>query len=85
MLSTRLEPGCAGCSARLEEGPLPILHYEETWASEEALRRRVGSDRFTQVLALMEGAAEPPDVQFELATETRGLDFIAEVRGEELS
>ena len=59
IVSTRLEPGCLGCSD---------------------IRRRVGSDRFTLVLSLLESVREPPHVQFDFVSTTRGLDYVAEVR-----
>jgi quinol monooxygenase YgiN len=78
MVSTRLEPGCIGCSVWTE--PDSTVHYIEEWSTEPDIRRRVGSDRFTSVLALMESVREPPQVQFDFVTVTRGLDYVEEVR-----
>ena len=52
MVSTRLDRGCLGCSVWSE--PDSSVHYVEEWSTEEAIRRRVGSDSFTSVLALLE-------------------------------
>ncbi len=76
----RLEPGCLGCLAWEENEDYTTLHYEEEWSTEADLRRRVRSDRFTSLLAIMEAASEPPRVQFDFVTITRGLDYVAEVR-----
>ena len=78
MVSTRLDPGCLGCSVWSE--PDSSVHYVEEWSSEEDIRRRVGSDSFTSVLALLESVREPPHVQFDFVSSTRGLDYVAEVR-----
>lgn len=79
--ATRLDAGCLGCHVRLEDdGETCLVHYEETWMSEPDMRRRVGSDRFTSVLAIMERAREVPDLRFDFVTTTRGLDYVAEVR-----
>ena len=78
MVSTRLDRGCLGCSVWTE--PDSSVHYVEEWSSEEDIRRRVGSDRFTSVLALLESAREPPQVKFDFVSNTRGLDYVAEVR-----
>ena len=78
MVSTRLDRGCLGCSVWTE--PDSSVHYVEEWSSEEDIRRRVGSDRFTSVLALLESVREPPHVQFDFVSNTRGLDYVAEVR-----
>lgn len=78
IMRTRLEPGCLGCSVWPE--PDSSVHYVEEWSSEEDIRRRVASDRFTSVLSLIESVREPPQVQFDFVSLTRGLDYVAEVR-----
>ena len=80
MTSTRLEPGCRGCSAWTE--PDSTVHYLEEWESESDMRRRVSSPRFTTLLAVLESARESPQVQFDFVTRTRGLDYVAEIRDE---
>ena len=80
MTATRLEPGCESCSAWAD--PDATLHYVEEWSTEADLRRRVRSPGFTSLLNLMESAEEPPRVQFDFVTMTRGLDYVAEVRRE---
>ena len=83
MTSTRLEEGCQECHAWID--PDFTVHYLERWATEEDMRRRVRSPSFTSLLVVMEHARDTPQVQFDFVTTTRGLDFVAEVRGEPLS
>ena len=78
MARTRLEPGCLECSTWADADA--SIHYLEEWASEADMRRRVCSDRFLWLLALLETASEPPTVHFDFVTTTRGLDYVAEVR-----
>lgn len=78
MVSTRLEPGCLGCSVWSE--PDSSVHYVEEWKTEPDIRRRVKSGPFTSVLSLVESVREPPHVQFDFVSTTRGLDYIEEVR-----
>lgn len=78
MVGIRIEPGCLGCSVWTE--PDSSVHYVEEWSSEADIRRRVGSERFTSVLALLESVGEPPHVQFDFVFATRGLDYVEEVR-----
>ena len=80
-LGTRLEPGCRGCSTWSER---ERVHYVEEWATEADMRRRVRSDPFTSLLTLME-SADAPRVQFDFVASSRGLDYVAEVRGDEVS
>lgn len=79
MTTTRLEPGCLDCTAWTERDL--TVHYGEGWATEMDARRRVRSAGFTSLLSVMECASEPPVVQFDFVTRTRGLDFVEEVRG----
>jgi quinol monooxygenase YgiN len=78
--STRVEPGCLGCRVWTEESEGATVRYVEEWASEDAIRLRVRSARFTQLLEVLEAAPSAPWLQFDFVTETRGLDFVAEVR-----
>jgi quinol monooxygenase YgiN len=77
-LGARLEPGCQGCSAWVD--PDSTVRYAEEWATEADMRRRVRSESFTSLLAVLE-SAEEPHVQFHFVTATRGLDYVAEIRG----
>jgi hypothetical protein len=76
---TRLELGCVGCEAW--SGEDSTVHYVEDWATEADIRRRVVSDRFTSLLAVVESAAQA-DVRFEFVTETRGIEYVLEARAE---
>jgi quinol monooxygenase YgiN len=76
--ATRLEPGCLGCNAWKEPGP--TVYYTEEWTTEAAMRERVRSQSFTLLLAILE-SVQQPRVQFDFVTSTRGLDYLAEVRG----
>ena len=78
MVGTHLEPGCLGCSAWME--PDSSVHYLEDWATEADMRRRVCSERFTSLLGVIESSQAPPQVQFDFITDSRGLDYVAEVR-----
>jgi quinol monooxygenase YgiN len=78
-VGARLETGCLGCSEWLERDA--VVRYVEEWSNETDMRRRVQSERFTSVLAVLESAVEA-HVQFDFVTESRGLEYIAEVRGD---
>jgi quinol monooxygenase YgiN len=77
MRGTGLEPGCMGCqvwtSAEEDEGGLSEVHYEERWASESAIEKRVRSDAFTKVLEVLEAAADVPRVEFDFVSRHLGL------------
>jgi quinol monooxygenase YgiN len=79
VIGTRLERGCINCSAWME--PDSTVHYVEEWVTEQDMRKRVQSTGFTSVLAVVESAREA-DVHFDFVSETRGLDYVAEVRSQ---
>ena len=56
------------------------MRYVEEWTTEDAMRRPVRSQRFTRLLEVLESAPLPPRVEFDFVAETRGLDYVAEVR-----
>ncbi len=77
---TRAAHGCIGCSVATDIGTRGIVRYTEEWLTEEDLRHRLRSDSFAQLVALIENASQLPRIEFLLAHETRGLDFVEEVR-----
>jgi hypothetical protein len=79
IVGTQLEAGCLNCSAW--SGADLTVHYVEDWATEADIRRRVRSERFTSLLAVVE-AADKADVHFDFVNETRGLEYVVEVRAQ---
>jgi quinol monooxygenase YgiN len=79
----RIEPGCLGCCVWIDDADESTVRYVEEWTSEEAMRLRVRSERFTRLLEVLESAPEAPCIQFDFVAQTRGLDYVAEVRGRE--
>jgi len=77
---TRIEPGCLDCRVWIDDNEESLVRYVEEWATEDAMRLRVRSERFTRLLEVLESAPTPPSVQFDFVTETRGLDYVEEVR-----
>ena len=76
---TRLEPGCTDCSIWAD--PDSTVHYVEDWITEADIRRRVLSDQFTSLLTVVE-SAQDVRAQFDFVSETRGLDYVMEVRSQ---
>ena len=79
-LPTSFESGCLGCRVSTDDTDESLVRYEEEWETEEALRRHVRSERFTQFLEVLESVPQAPRVQFDFVTKTRGLDYVEEVR-----
>lgn len=77
---TRTTRGCVGCSVATDIGNRGTVRYTEEWLTEDDLRAHVRSDTFAQLVTLIEEATLPPRIEFTLTHETRGLDFVEEVR-----
>jgi quinol monooxygenase YgiN len=80
MMSVRVEPGCIDCTAWID--PDATVRYTEVWATEADIQRRVCSDTFTSLLGVVE-CGRDAQVQFDFVTESRGLEYVAEVRERE--
>ena len=80
MVSTRMEPGCVGCSLSTDMGSRVVIDYVEEWSDEDNLKRQLRSQRFSVLAELMEQASGHPTVTFALPESTRGLDYAEEVR-----
>jgi quinol monooxygenase YgiN len=79
MVTTRAEPGCLSCGVWKDSES--AVRYLEEWATETDMRERVRGERFTKLLSVIESVEKPPVVQFDFVTTTRGLDYVAEIRG----
>lgn len=80
MLPARLERSCVRCALGIDSESPQTLIYTEDWSSEQDLSRHIRSDRFVQLMLLMETAACPPELEFLFVSGVRGLDFVERVR-----
>jgi quinol monooxygenase YgiN len=82
MEPTRPDNGCIACelvlSSRSDDPP--GIRYVEEWSSEAEIRKRMRSDRFLRLVAVMEEAMSPPQLTFAVASAIRGLDYVVETR-----
>jgi quinol monooxygenase YgiN len=56
------------------------LFYVEVWRSSTELDQQLCSTEYTRLLALMEEAAEPPELQLSWVTDVKGLEYLEAVR-----
>ena len=78
--SAQLERGCQSSHVYEEAGRPEALCYVEDWATAEDLNRQLGSDRVARLFSVMEGAMEPPVLEFRFVSETRGMDYVTAQR-----
>jgi len=82
MRRTQGHYGCSGAHITADVDHADIFWYSEDWDSAEALEREIRTDRFSQLLELMETSARPPVLEFRVISETRGLEYVSAVRGQ---
>lgn len=68
------------CAVYLEAGRPEAICYTEEWPGEDSLVQRVQSAEFLRLLAIMETAAKPPRLEFRFVDQTRGLDYVEQLR-----
>jgi quinol monooxygenase YgiN len=80
MLPIQFDRGCMGCHLFADIENPDCLFYFEEWVTQKDLEREMRSDRFTRLLSIMESSPTPPVLEFLFVPQTRGLDYLAEVR-----
>lgn len=81
--AARAEKGFISGRLCLEADDPDAVLYKERWQTREDFEEQLRSSRYTRLLALMESASEQPSLEFHFVSETRGLEYVAAVRGVE--
>ena len=79
----RSQPGCTGTDLMTDARDDRSLVWMSRWRARPDLERHLRSGHFRRILAVLDLAAEAPQVSFECGDEVRGIDLIAEVLGAE--
>jgi quinol monooxygenase YgiN len=80
MLLLPAAPGFVSCRLCQEADDANTLCYAEEWHTPEDLDRQIRSRHYTQLLALMEEAAEPPELRLNWVSAVKGLEYLETVR-----
>jgi quinol monooxygenase YgiN len=83
MRHTRHSAGCSDAHIAMDCDQANAFWYCEDWQDERALDEALRSERFSQLLALMETSTTPPVLELRTITETRGLDYVGAVRAQQ--
>jgi quinol monooxygenase YgiN len=75
--------GCRAAHLATDVASADVFWYCEEWDDAGALEARVRTDQFAQILAVMETSAEPPVLEFRVIEQSKGLEYVAAVRGGE--
>ena len=80
MLPLRAAPGFVSCRLCRDADDADTICYAEEWSTAEDVDRQIRSSHYTRLLAIMEEAAEPPDLRLCFVTEVKGLEYLEVVR-----
>ena len=83
MRQTRGHIGCSGAGLAADVDEANTFCYREDWHDERALEDALRTDRFSQLLSLMETSETPPVLEFRVIAETRGLEYVTATRARE--
>jgi len=80
MLPLQAASGFISCRLYTEADRPEALCYVEEWGTSEELDNQIRSNHFTRLLAVMEAAAEPPELRLNWITDVKGLEYLEKVR-----
>jgi quinol monooxygenase YgiN len=83
MRHSRGHAGCLSASLAADVDEANTFSYQEDWRDEESIKEELRTDRFSQLLSLMETSVTPPVLEFRFVTETRGLEYVSAARARE--
>jgi quinol monooxygenase YgiN len=80
MLPLRAAPGFISSRLCQEVDDANLICYVEEWHTPEDLDRQIRSSHYARLLAIMEQAAEPPELRLSWVTDVKGLEYLEAVR-----
>lgn len=83
MLPLPAARGFVSCHLSQDAADAGLILYTEEWQSTEDLDRQIVSHHYTQLLALMEEAAEKPELKLHWVTDVKDLTYLETVRQRE--
>ena len=76
----QFEPGCISSRLYQDVQEELAIMIEEIWASETELQHHLRSDKYRNVLLVVEMAAEPPEIRFDTIAHSSGVETIEQAR-----
>lgn len=80
MSRTEAQPGCLQCRLSQDQQQPNIVFYQEDWDDWPEIEKHIRSDRFVQILELMELSTVTPELSFFDVNETRGMEYVQKLR-----
>jgi quinol monooxygenase YgiN len=77
---TLFEAGCVSCRLYRGADDVHAIMLDELWMSGEDLQCHLRSDNYRKVLLVVEMAAEPPEIRFDIIAQSSGVETIEQAR-----
>ncbi len=78
----QFEAGCIGCWIYRGVGEGRAIMFEELWASDEDVQRHLRSEKYRNILLVVEMAVEPPEIRFDTIAHSGGVEIIEKARNQ---
>jgi quinol monooxygenase YgiN len=79
---TRAKQGCLSSQTYQSIDDPAVLDLVEEWRSETELDNYIRSSEFKKVFVLMELSSRVPEIQFQMVSQTQGMERIIDIRSE---
>ena len=79
--SLQLEGVCQGARIASDVDDANVVWYSEDWPGVEEFERHLRSQSFARLLSVVETGATMPLIECRVVSETRGLEYLAAMRG----
>jgi quinol monooxygenase YgiN len=76
----QVQPGCIRCQLTQDTKEHNIVVYQEEWVAWPDVDKQILSERFSQILELMEQSVNTPELSFNDVRETRGIEYVQKLR-----
>lgn len=80
MSRTEAQPGCIQCRLSQDQRQPNVVFYQEEWDCWTQIEKHIRSERFARILELMELSTVTPELSFCDIHETRGLEYVQQLR-----
>ena len=84
MRSVQVDGACSDAHLLADLDDRNALWYWEDWTALDAFERHMRSERFARLLSIIETSSTLPLLECRMVAETRGLEYLAAVRGVQL-
>jgi len=76
----RVHSGCLGCHIYQDVQEDNVFLFEEMWSNEDDLAQHLRSEKYHNVLLVLEMALKQPEIRFDTISNTAGIEAIERAR-----